>query len=239
MSDLVDLVIEAHGGMDRWNQLHEVRSHLIVGGITWAVKQQAGLLDDTNVRIELHEQFASHYPFGMPGLHSSVTADRVAIERDSGEVVAERRDPRAAFAGHVLETPWDELHLAYFAGYAMWTYLTAPFSFASPGFRTEELEPWEEEGRSWRRLKVTFPAHIATHSAEQVFYVGPDRLIRRHDYNAEVVGGGPAAHYSADHREFDGIVVATTRRVHPLAADGSVAPEPLLVSIDLGDVRFQ
>jgi hypothetical protein len=28
MSDLKDLVIAAHGGLDRWNQLSEVRAHL-------------------------------------------------------------------------------------------------------------------------------------------------------------------------------------------------------------------
>lgn len=39
MSDLVDLLIGAHGGLGRWKQLNEVRSHLIVGGVTWSVKR--------------------------------------------------------------------------------------------------------------------------------------------------------------------------------------------------------
>src|SRR3546814_4504928 len=44
------------------------------------------------------------------------------------------------------EYPWDLLHLAYFCGYAGWNYLTTPFLFTYPGFETEEIEPWEEEG---------------------------------------------------------------------------------------------
>ena len=48
------------------------------------------------------------------------TRNRVWIERRDGTVVEERSDPRAAFAGHVRETPWDRLHLTYFLGYAVW-----------------------------------------------------------------------------------------------------------------------
>ena len=54
----------------------------------------------------------------------------------------------------------------------MWTYLTTPFLFAMDGMATEELEPWRENGEMWRRLKVTFPQGIATHSTVQTFYVG-------------------------------------------------------------------
>ena len=43
--------------------------------------------------------------------------------------------------------PWDDLHLAYFSGYAMWNYLNTPFIFALPGFQTEEIEPWDENRR--------------------------------------------------------------------------------------------
>ncbi|SNS04358.1 hypothetical protein SAMN05216276_100346 [Streptosporangium subroseum] len=240
MNELRDRVIAVHGGLDRWNELTSVRAHLVNGGGLWALKGQEGVIEDATVHVDLHRQFASHFPFGRPGLRSAFTADRVAVESDAGEVVEERLDPRDAFAGHTVETPWDRLHLAYFAGYAMWTYLTEPFSFADPGFRTEELSPWQEDGQTWRRLKVTYPDHIATHSKEQTYYIDADGLIRRHDYVSEVLGStGPAAHYSSEHREFDGIVVPTRRRVHLIGEDGNVMPEPLIVSIDLDDIVFE
>jgi hypothetical protein len=34
----------------------------------------------------------------------------------------------------------------------------------------EKLAPWQEDGQTWRRLKVTFPSRIATPSPEQTFY---------------------------------------------------------------------
>jgi hypothetical protein len=242
MSDLKDFVIAAHGGLDRWNQLSEVRAHLLIGGVLWPLKKQDGVLNDSMVRVELHRQFASHYAFGNYGLRTSLTADRVAIETTSGQVVAERSDPRAAFHGHVQDTPWDWLHLAYFCGYTISNYMTTPFSFAQPGYLSEELEPWREEGQSWRRLKVTFPVHVATHCAKQVFYFDADGLLRRHDYIPEVIGRGPAAHsaahYTSEYREFDGIMVPTRRRVYPVGADENVAEEPFLVTIDLDRITF-
>jgi hypothetical protein len=146
MSDLKDFVITAHGGLDRWNQLSEVRAHLVLGGVLWAVKKHDGVIKDSMVRVELHRQFASHYAFEKNGLRTSVTPDRAAIETAGGQVVAQRSEPRAAFDGHVLDTPWDLLHLAYFHGYTMRNYLTTPFSFAEPGHLSEELEPWREDG---------------------------------------------------------------------------------------------
>jgi hypothetical protein len=76
------------------------------------------------------------------------TPDRIAIEKLDGAVVAERRTQRYSFAGHQLQTPWDPLHLAYFNGEALNTYLTTPFLLGTNEVRVEETEPWKEaEGR--------------------------------------------------------------------------------------------
>ncbi|MGP4087953.1 hypothetical protein [Streptomyces sp. KR55] len=238
MSDLTAHVIRAHGGLDRYEQYESATVAFRSGGALWAMKGQEGIFDRAAVRVDLRRQHASHYPFTGPGLRTSFTAERVAVENDHGEVQAERLAPRDAFAGHTLETPWDDLHVAYFAGYAMWTYLTSPFTFVSPRFRTEELPPVAQDGDMWSRLKVTFPDNVATHSREQVFYFDQAGLLRRHDYTAEVLNAGPAAHYTFDHAEFGGIMVPTKRRVYPLGEDGVVLRDIELVTIDIEDVKF-
>lgn len=63
---------------------------------------------------------------------AATSLPRAWIEDRDGRVVEERADPRASFAGHVLATPWDRLHLLYFAGYANWNYFTAPFLLTEP-----------------------------------------------------------------------------------------------------------
>ncbi|MFF3562132.1 hypothetical protein ACFYXS_19030 [Streptomyces sp. NPDC002574] len=237
MSDLVTTVIEAHGGLERWNRYGSVTVHHRVGGSLWTLKGQEGVLSHVAVRLDLRRQRAAHYPFTAPHLRTSFTARRVAVETDAGEVVAERTDPRASFPSDV-RAPWDDLHVAYFAGEAMWTYLTSPFTFASPGFEAVELSPVTEEGETWRRLQVTFPEHIATHCPQQVFSFDANGLLRRHDYTPEVINAGPAAHYPSAYREFDGIMVPTRRRVYRRGADGTVDRDVELVTIDVESVLF-
>jgi hypothetical protein len=125
------------------------------------------------------------------------------------------------------------LQLAYFAGYAMWTYLNIPFLLARPGVESEEVEPWQELGETWRRLKIRFPADIATHSTEQTLYFDQQGLLKRQDYNVEIDGTAGAAHYVYDHKESSGIIFPTKRRVFRRQPDGRPAPEPLIISIDL------
>jgi hypothetical protein len=78
-------------------------------------------------------------PFGQSDWWMVFTPERVVVETVAGEIVQERSNPRAAFAGHTLSTEWDLLHRAYFNGYARWTYLNTPFLLAMPGFEVTEI----------------------------------------------------------------------------------------------------
>jgi hypothetical protein len=109
MSDLLETVIEAHGGLERWNQLDAVSVHGVNGGALWGVKGQAGVVDDVYVRASLHEARESHHPFGAPDRRSAFTPQRVAVETTSGEVLEAMEQPRPSFAGHTVETQWTSL----------------------------------------------------------------------------------------------------------------------------------
>lgn len=239
MSTLANEVMDRYGGLARWKRFSTVTARLRNDGALWTLKQQGGVMDDLSVRVHLREPRASHFPFTAAHLRTSYQPDRVAIEDAAGNAVSELLQPRQSFAGHGLETPWTPLQLAYFAGYAMWTYLNTPFLFAWDGVATEELPPWEENGERWRRLRVTFPENLPSHSTVQTFYFDADHLLRRHDYDADVIGGVPAAHYSADHVDVSGILVPTRRWVLPRQPDGSAAPEPTIVSIALSEIAFR
>jgi hypothetical protein len=171
-----------------------------------------------------------------PERRSVYTPNRTTIETTDGMILASRDNPRAAFEGHVTETQRDNLHLVYFTGYAMWTYLTSPF-LNMPNVRTEEIEPWDEQGDVWRRLKVTFPLEIATHSTEQVFYFDETGLLRRQDYTADVIGGIPAANYASAHKEFSGLVIPTRRRVYVRQPDGQPNMDSVVVAIDFHEIK--
>src|SRR5216683_6539686 len=210
MSDLLTTVIDAHGGLERWNQLDAVSARLLQGGAIWELKGQPGVLDDVFIRASLHQERESHHPFGAPDRRSAFTPERVAIETTTGDVIdALEQQPRASFAGHTLETPWTTVQLAYFVGTAMWTYLTQPFTFALPGFETTELDPWQENGEQWRRLRVVWPGYLASLNTVLTIYVGDDGLIRREDYDVEIMGGSGGAHYMSGYTRIAGIMLPT------------------------------
>lgn len=237
MNELLEFAIKAHGGLDRWNQLDSVSAHQNTGGVFLQKKGLPNILDDIQFTVKLHQQQTTHFPFGSPDQHTLFQTNRIAIKRADNTMIEELTDPRQSFEGLTSESAWTNIQLAYFAGYAIWTYLTAPFSFSMPGFQTEEIEPWKEEGEIWRRLKVTFPENIDSHSREQVLYFDKDGLIKRHDY--QVPGNAPAAHYISGHQQFQGIIVPTTRRVYVRQDDNTpLLPGPLLVSIDFSRIQF-
>lgn len=238
MNTLIEQILEAHGGLARWKSHDRLSAHLSQGGILWPLKGHGGMLDEVDVEIDLKRQWTSHAPFGAPDRRTAVTPRRAAIETAEGIVLDALDDPRASFAGFGLETPWSELQLAYFVGYAMWNYLTLPFAFAEPGFGVEELPAWEENGEQWRRVQVTYPDTIATHSRVQTFYVGADFRLRRHDYDVDINGGTPAVHYFSDYATVEGVNLPTRHLIYVRNPDGTHAAEPLVVSIVVSDVRF-
>jgi hypothetical protein len=82
----------------------------------------------------------------------------------------------------------------------------------------------------WRRLRVTFPADVPTHSTEQTFYFDDAGLIRRLDYTPDVVDRTVvAAHDCEAHQDFSGLIVPTRRRVYGRRDDG--APDRALTLV--------
>ncbi|MCD0470383.1 hypothetical protein [Flavobacterium sp. JAS] len=236
-NDLLELTIKAHGGTENFNKFETVSARLICDGVLWSMVGHPGSVDDIYVTSNTNKQFTSHSPFLNEDWHTAFTAGHVAVKNSKDEVLEELSNPRDSFAGYTTETPWSRLQLAYFTGYAMWTYFNAPFNFAGEGYKVEELEPWEEKGEVFRRLQVTFPEEVATHSPVQTFYIDKDGLIKRHDYNVDIAGGATAAHYLSDYIDVQGIKIATKRNVYVRQEDNTpLFPEPLLVSIDLREI---
>jgi hypothetical protein len=237
MNDLLQVAVNAHGGLSRWNQLKTVKASLSITGAIWQLKGKPGVLKDVSIEAELHkERLITH--FNGQGVRTIFEPNRITVHTETGRLVDSRDDPRSAFLGHTRQTPWDDLDVAYFSSYALWNYLTIPFLYAYPGFVTEELAPWEENGEKWRPLKVIIPDSIGSHSREQAAYFGPDGLLRRHEHTVDILSGAPGLNYAYDHRNIDGIMVPTTRRVYAYDANKQKVPEPVLVAIDIRDIAF-
>ncbi len=237
MNALLKLAVDAHGGLARWNQLKTITASMSITGGIWHVKGRPDVLKDIVVETSLHEEkVVTRYR--DQNRRTIFTPREIVSESEDGKLFERRANPRSSFEGQTLETPWDDIHVAYFQSEALWTYLTTPFLYTYPGFVTEEIAPWQENGEAWRRLKVTFPDNVTSHTHEQVSYFGPDGLLRRHEYTVDILGGATGVNYATDYKEFDGIMVPTTRRIYPYDTEKHKVPNPLLVAIDIKEVFF-
>jgi hypothetical protein len=237
MSELLDLAVKAHGGLDRWNKVKAIKVAASITGAIWYVKGQGNTL--TNVVLTAETQRES-LTVDFPGQNKRARFEpsRIVIEAENGTLIESRDDPEKSFEGQKRETPWDQIHVAYFVGEALWTYLNTPFLYTREGFLNEEIAPIQVEGETWRRLKVTFPDSVKSHTKEQISCFGPDGLLRRHDYTVDILGGATGLNYALDYRDVDGIIVPTKRRVYAYEGNYQLVKEPLLVKIDMGEITL-
>lgn len=222
--ELLDLVLQAHGGIERWRTFDTVRATFVSSGGLLPLKGLDVTPKPSEAVATIREESLRIDGYRRPDWRMRFTPDT---------------NPRESFVGHTLATAWDLIHVAYFNGYARWTYLTTPFFMAMPGFSVTEIEPWKEGSEIWRGLRVRFPPSIASHSTEQEFYFGPDHLLRRHDYRLEIGGGVPIAQYVHDIVEADGFRFPSKRRAFPRGAGSKPIRDLLLISIDLSDFHVE
>jgi hypothetical protein len=237
MTELLELAVSAHGGLERWNKVKSIKAAASITGAIWFIKSKGDALKDVVMMVETKKERLTMDLTGQDK-RSVFQPSRITIEKMDGEVIDARDDPEKSFVGHQLNTPWDDIHVAYFSGEALWTYLTTPFLYTYEGFATEEIAPIRADGETWRRLKVTFPDYVKSHSREQISCFGPDGLLRRHDYTVDILGGATGLNYASEYRDVDGIIVPTKRRIYAWEGDYQPVKEPLLVAIDMRDIHL-
>ncbi|MBN3947264.1 MAG: hypothetical protein HWQ38_12615 [Nostoc sp. NMS7] len=237
MNELLNLAVKAHGGLERWNKVKSVKVAASITGAIWFVKSKGDALKNVVMTVETKkEQLIMDFP--GQDKRSIFEPARIVIEKTDGTLIDARNDPEKSFEGHQRETPWDDIHVAYFSGEALWTYLNTPFLYTHEGFATEEISSIQVEGETWRRLKVIFPDTVKSHTREQISCFGPDGLLRRHDYTVDILGGATGLNYASNYCDIDGIIVPTTRRIYAYEGDYQLVKEPLLVAIDMSEIAL-
>jgi len=237
MNELLHLAVKAHGGLGRWNQVKAIKVAASITGAIWFVKGKGDFLKNVVLTADTRKEYLT---VDFPGQNKRAVFEpnRVAIESEVGTLIEAREDPEKSFAGQQRETPWDDIEVTYFVGEALWTYLNTPFLYTHEGFVTEEISSIQVAGETWRRLKVTFPDSVKSHTKEQISCFGPDGLLRRHDYRVDILGGATGLNYASDYRNVDGITIPAKRRVYAYEGDYQLVKEPLLVAIDMAEISL-
>ena len=237
MNELLELALRAHGGLERWSRIKSIQVAAAITGAMWFVKGKGDVLKNVVLTAETQKE---HLTVDFPGQDKRAIFEpgRIVIETENGTLIEARDNPEKSFEGQQRETPWDDIHVTYFVGEALWTYLNTPFLYAREGFTAQEIASIQVEDETWRRLKVTFPDSVKSHTREQISCFGPDGLLRRHDYTVDILGGATGLNYASDYRDVEGIMVPTKRRVYAYKGDYQLVKEPLLVAIDMGEITF-
>jgi hypothetical protein len=240
MSDLLEEVLAAHGGLERWEAVTALSARGRFGGLLRS-RFPGNRMADVDVRVSLAAQHAVFSGFPTEGQRAVFDRGDVRIETCEGEVIERRPNARQAFAGLGglrRSVRWDALDAAYFAGYAWWNYLATPGLLSRDGVTTTERAAGARE--TWRRLDVCFPMDLHTHSRRQTFHVDANGLIRRHDYVVEPIGRwAHASHLCDDHQQIAGLVLPTRRRVRARGPGGRALAKPVLVALDIEEIEVE
>lgn len=229
---LAQRMIDAHGGIARWERAGSIEFDMSGGGLLLLAKGQRGTMDAVRVSVATTGQRTVIAPYPDPGRRGTFDTGSVRIEDEGGQVVEEREDPRPLFRGLRRQLRWDALDFLYFAGYALWNYCSVPFVLLREGY--------ELEADAANVLRVTFPPEVHTHCRTQRFVLDQGGRLHRHLYTAQPVGPwARSVHVVAGHRQFDGLGFPTRRRVYPRGPFGFRVPFPPLVRIDADGFRVR
>ena len=231
-SALLERVIEAYGGAERWSSIKAVSLDVSAHGFAFKMKWQQPMRRVWS-RVEVHRPLVRFESGWRNGLVGVFTGSQVRLERPDGTVVDARSEPKQYFPGGRRLLFWDDLDQIYFAGYALWNYITFPALLSNP------IIQWEQTGSG--TLRAHFPRGFPTHSQTQEFHFDGDTgLLEQHDYTAEVFGAwAKGAHRVLEHKQVDGLTFGTHRRVTPRRANGTAAPFPLLVGIEFDAITVE
>lgn len=237
-TQLMDRLIAAHGGRERWQRVARIDARLSSGGLAFTTHCQPCALRDLHISVAPHRREVILRNFCRSGWQGVWMPRRVEIRDDGDALVAERQNPRASFGRLVKQVRWDKLDILYFAGYALWNYLSFPFILETSGVSVSCLEAIEPGESS--RLVADFDATVPTHSPRQTFHLDGNCHLLRHDYTADVIGTwATAANCCLASEEVAGLRFYTRRKVFPRLGRGqAVLPFPMLVWIEIDDIEI-
>ena len=76
MHELLGQILNAHGGIDRWNQYEKVEATIVSGGGFFPLKGVIQDADPRRMTAWLHHERSSVFPYGAPDQQTMFTPQR-------------------------------------------------------------------------------------------------------------------------------------------------------------------
>ena len=82
LDSLLKIGIDAHGGLNAWNQFENLRASVSIGGALWEQKQLPGLFNNSRIDLKLRQQCSNRGLVANVAAHKSIA--RILIQ--AGEI---------------------------------------------------------------------------------------------------------------------------------------------------------
>lgn len=237
MGNLLDSVIEAHGGLARWRSVTDFVTDIDVRGTLCELSGWRGMVPQSRLLFSLRDQ-RGVILLPNDGGRIMTDPDRISLFDSHGVELASQLRPRHTLLLKGVGAEWDVLQTAHFMATVIRQIAAGPFLYSMPGFSTEELSPWIEGNEVWRALKVSYPPDLEVPFRSQVAYYGKDGLLRRIRSNSEVQGGLNLVEDVTAYDQSNGILVASSREVFSCEPSGTRSSKGSLAQIQLMDYFF-
>ena len=100
MSDLLDLALKAHGGLDRWREVKSLDVRASLTGALYHLKGYPEGVSNVTVKIDTGRPAVTISPYARPDHRGYFTPDRVWIEDLAGQLVDEDRKSTRLNSSH-------------------------------------------------------------------------------------------------------------------------------------------
>ena len=239
MTELLDRVLEAHGGLGRWGEVHSLLARVSMGGLGFFSRLRVAPLDNVEATVSSSWPSIALGDWPRPGQTGYCQPSRAWILDEDGTLVAERCAPGTTFRSLTHWLWWDDLDVLYYCGNIVWQTLCLPFIIAREGCDVRELPPLENDEDRLHRLAVIYPADIPALRRDHVYYADPTGLLRRVEFTPRFAGPAlPASQYFGGYETVAGFNCATRHRIYPNVIGGRSGMLGSIGWIDVADVTI-
>jgi hypothetical protein len=199
-----------HGGVDTFSRTSRLAVRLLdLRGLVPRLKGLGRTFPAPGaVDLWPNERRAVFFDYPHPGEVGIFDRGCVAVTTDAA-VRLDGPSHRPTFDSRARWRTWWKEDALYFFGYALLDYVSLPYLLR----HQEMIEA--RRGAAGIELWFRFPDGAHTHSRQQGFFFDHSGLLYRHDYRAEIMGKVfNGAHEGREHRDFEGLLIATERTVY-------------------------
>jgi hypothetical protein len=238
VESLIDRIVQAQGGRERWTASSRVMASFSMGGAEFMSHLQPRPFRGVDVALDVRNFSATFAPFPETGLTGVFEPRRVRVENDAGEIVSDRPTPGPVTRSLRHWMVWDSLDLLFVAGVILWHSLLLPLLLCRVGVGADEVTGGKGSTDHWERLGVHFPGDVPLPSSRLQLHVDSRGLVRQVDYSPQAYGGLiRVAQEVAGYESFDGLLFPTRHSLYPCPLAGQPWRGARLAWLEFDDVR--